>query len=181
MGNQLWPIFKSHFSKAHRENRHIEKATAQVSGFTNAAVYEENDEYNRETTVAIKTFVEATEMERIHVANLAADNTNLTRTTTTITTEMATIKNLMRKIQSQINQLALNGPQGSLHTVTHNRSPGNNTPDKNESYCWPHGQTRNNEHTSVTCRNKKTGHISKVTLHNRGGGRDKWITKRINV
>ena len=61
-------------------------------------------------TAAIQTLVEANEMEIIHVDNLAAENNNLTRTITTITTEMATIKNLMGTIQSQINQLALNGP-----------------------------------------------------------------------
>ena len=67
-------------------------------------------------------------MEIIHVDNLAAENNNLTRTITTITTEMATIKKLMGTIQSQIKQLALNGPQGSVHTVTHNNSPGNHPP-----------------------------------------------------
>ena len=106
-------------------------------------------------TAAIQTLVEANEMEIIHVDNLAAENNNLTRTITTITTEMATIKNLMGTIQSQINQLALNGPQGSVHTVTHNCAPGNQTPDKNESYCWTYGWTRNNERTSFNCRNKK--------------------------
>ena len=74
-------------------------------------------------------------MDRIRVANLEADKTNLTRTITIITTEIETIKNLMGTIQSQIKQLALNGPQESVHTVTHNRSPENHPPDKNESYC----------------------------------------------
>ena len=53
MGNQLWAIFKAHFSKAHHENRHIEQATAQVSGFVNAAVNEENYGYHRKTTAGI--------------------------------------------------------------------------------------------------------------------------------
>ena len=42
MRNQLWLIFKEHFSKAHSENRNIEQATSQVSGFTNAVVYKAN-------------------------------------------------------------------------------------------------------------------------------------------
>ena len=123
-------------------------------------------------------------MDRIHVANLVAENTNLTRTITTITTEMATIKNLMGTIQEKINQLALNRPQGVLHTVpaqTHNCVPGTHPPDTNESYCWTHGRTRNNEHTIVTCCNKKNGHISTSTLQNCDGGSDKWITTITNV
>ena len=131
MGNQLWPIFKAHFSKAHHENCHIEQATAQVSGFANAEIYEANNRYHRETTAEIQTLVESTDMERIHVANLSLENTNLTRTITTITTEMANINNLMVKIQSKINQVALNGSHGSAQTLTHNRSPGNHPPDKN--------------------------------------------------
>ena len=46
----------------------------------------------------IQTLVEATDMDRIHMANLVAETTNLKGTITTITTEMATIKNLMGKI-----------------------------------------------------------------------------------
>ena len=90
-------------------------------------------------TAAIKTLADATEMDRIHLANLEADNTNLTRTITAITTEMETIKNLIGTIQSQINQLALNVPQGSVHTVTYNFFPVYHPPDKNESYFWLHG------------------------------------------
>ena len=101
MENQLWPIFKSHLSKAHHENRHIKQATAQVSGFANAAVSEENNRYDIEMTTEIQTLVEETEMERIHVANLTAEKTNLTSAITTIITEMETTKNLMRKVQSK--------------------------------------------------------------------------------
>ena len=134
-------------------------------------------------TAAIQTLVEATEMDRIHVANLVAENTNIKRKITTITTEMATIKNLMGKIQSKIDQLALEIAQGIVHPLpaqTHNLVPGTHPLDKNESYCWTNRHTRNNEHTSVTCRNKKTGHISTATLQNRGGGSDKWITTITN-
>ena len=184
VGNHLWLILKAHFSKSHRENRHIEQATAQVSGSANAAVNEENEGYHRETTAEIQTLVEATEMDRIHVANQVAENTILKRIIKKITTEMATIKNLMGTIQAQINQLALKIPQGIVHPVqaqTHNRVPVTHTPDTNESYLWTHGRTRNNAHTSVTCRNNKTGHIRTATLQNRCGGSDKWITTRTNV
>ena len=97
MGNQLWPILKEHLYKVHNENRQIKQATDQVSGFANAAVYEEKNGYHRETTTEIQTLVEATYMDRINVANPAEDNTKITRNITTITTEMETIQNLMGK------------------------------------------------------------------------------------
>ena len=108
-------------------------------------------------------------MDRIHVANLVAENTNPTRTITTITTEMATIENQMGTIQAQINQIFLNRTQGIVHTLpvqTHNNLPETHPPDTNEPYCWTYGRKRNNEHESVTCRNKKNGHIITAILKN---------------
>ena len=86
MGNQLWPIFKAQFSKSNIENWQVEQATAQVSGFANTSVNKANNGYHIETTAAIQILVEKTKMDRIHVANLVAENTNLTRTIKTITT-----------------------------------------------------------------------------------------------
>ena len=63
--------------------------------------------------------VEETEMDIIHLANIVAENTDLKRTIPTITTEMSTIKKLMGKIQAQINQLALNIPQGIVQQYQH--------------------------------------------------------------
>ena len=99
MGNQVWTIFKAHFYKAYCENCHTKQAMSQVSAFANSAVYEENNRYHRETTAAIQTLLDATDMDRIHVANLASDHTYLTRAIKNTTMEMATIKNLMKKIQ----------------------------------------------------------------------------------
>ena len=87
----------------------------------------------------------------------------------------------MGTIQSLINQLALNGPQVSIHTVTHNHAPVNHYPEKTEPYFWMHGQTRNNEQISVTCRKEKTDNLSTANLQNCGGGSDKFITTRNNV
>ena len=129
MGDQSWPNFKAHFATSHRENQHIEQATAQVGGYANAAVTEANEGYHREMTAAIQTLVEATEMDRFHVANLVSENANLTRTITTINLEIATIKNLVGTIQAQLNQLALGSqqvivPQAPINT----RVPGVHPP-----------------------------------------------------
>ena len=39
------------------------------------------------------------------------------------------------------------------------------------SYCWSHGYTRNVDHNSMTCRNKKTGHCDASTGTNRMNGK----------
>ena len=44
----------------------------------------------------------------------------------------------------------------------------------NESYCWTHGRTRNNNHKSCSFSNKKDGHQSDATLHNCKNGSNKW-------
>jgi hypothetical protein len=37
-------------------------------------------------------------------------------------------------------------------------------------YCWTHGSTANNTHTSVTCRNKAPGHVDHATWRSKQGG-----------
>jgi hypothetical protein len=37
-------------------------------------------------------------------------------------------------------------------------------------YCWTHGSTANNTHTSATCRNKAPGHVDHATWRNKQGG-----------
>ena len=44
----------------------------------------------------------------------------------------------------------------------------------NESYCWTHGKTRNNNHKSCSYSNKKEGYQSDATLFNRKNGSNKW-------
>lgn len=41
------------------------------------------------------------------------------------------------------------------------------------SYCWTHGASRNNAHTSSTCNNQAEGHQVLATLTNRMGGSDR--------
>ena len=68
------------------------------------------------------------------------------------TTMTATIKVLQEKIEAM--------EKGS------SRKRNNN----NKKYCWTHGCTRNNNHLSSTCVNKKAGHQDDATLSNRKGG-----------
>ncbi len=49
--------------------------------------------------------------------------------------------------------------------------PTNSTrPTTQRGYCWTHGSTTNNAHTSATCRNKAPGHVDTATWRNKCGG-----------
>ena len=49
--------------------------------------------------------------------------------------------------------------------------------NNNKSYCWTHGRTRNNNHLSSTCINKKAGHQDDATLSNHKGGSDRFCNE----
>ena len=48
--------------------------------------------------------------------------------------------------------------------------------NNNKSYCWTHGRTRNNNHTSSTCIKKNIGYQDDVTFSTRKGGLYKYYT-----
>ncbi len=60
-----------------------------------------------------------------------------------------------------------------LATFRKNQSPGAPTArpvSSSRGYCWTHGSTTNNAHTSATCRNKAPGHVDTATWRNKCGG-----------
>ena len=48
----------------------------------------------------------------------------------------------------------------------------------NMYYCWSHGLGTNPDHTSQTCRNKKTGHVDTATADKMKGGNNTIMTER---
>jgi len=52
--------------------------------------------------------------------------------------------------------------------------------DKNVTYFWSHGITKNPKHNSATCKHKKDGHQDESTLNNRMGGSNKRCKARNN-
>ena len=113
------------------------------------------DQYHTETTDAFRQLAAATEADRLAVANLAEVNTKLQ-------TDLLSLQQDMKKILLKMETLGTTAP----------RPPRNNS--NNESYCWSHGRTRNEEHTSPSCRNKKEGHKNDATLSNKQGGSTRW-------
>jgi hypothetical protein len=63
-----------------------------------------------------------------------------------------------------------------------NRNGNNNRNDQknnnNTLYCHTHGRTRNDNHTSPTCRNPSNGHSATATLDNRMGGSEEWCADK---
>lgn len=49
-------------------------------------------------------------------------------------------------------------------------TPTTRPPSSSRGYCWTHGSTANNAHTSATCRNKADGHVDTATWRNKCGG-----------
>ena len=91
------------------------------------------------------------------LAQSASENKKMINST--FTTMTTTIKALPAKIEAM--------EKGSSRK-------GNNN---NKSYCWTHGRTRNNNHLSSTCINKKAGHQDDATLSNRKGGSDRFCNE----
>lgn len=50
------------------------------------------------------------------------------------------------------------------------------TPTTTRGYCWTHGSTTNNTHTSATCKNKAPGHVDTATWRNQCGGNSQRYT-----
>ena len=113
------------------------------------------DQYHAETSDVFRQIAAATESDRLLVANLAASNN-------TLQTDLNSMKEDMKKLLEKMSKLATNSEP----------TPRRN--DTNESYCWTHGRTRNDNHTSASCNHKKDGHKDNATLHNKQGGSTRW-------
>ena len=77
-----------------------------------------------------------------------------------MTTTFADLTNTIKALQDKIEKM---DKKGGSRKRNYN----------NESYCWTHGRTRNNNHKSSSCSNKKDGHQSDATLHNHKNGSNK--------
>ena len=71
------------------------------------------------------------------------------------------LKNTIKALQEKIKKMDKNGGSRKRNA-------------NNENYCWTHGRTRNNNHKSCSCSNKKEGHQSDATISNRKNGSNKW-------
>ena len=147
--DKTWKYFTILFTTVHRDLRLMQTVVIQTSFHTNNAYSMQSrapEDGNDENDIAavINELTNAATKDKKKMSATFADLTN-------------TIKVLQEKIDKM-------DKKGGSRKRNYN----------NESYCWTHGRTRNNNHKSRSCSNKKDGHQSDATLHNRKNGLNKW-------
>ena len=167
LAEKTWHNFKTDFTAAHRELIHFQQANQQA-GFhqpgqaNNAEIV---NAYHEETTEAIHALAQATNSDRQAVANLTQANA-------TLSTQVTELRTLFSTLDSKLNRILSNSSRN-------NNAPARDEPNHaarrraNTSYCWTHGRTRTDNHTSENCRNPAEGHVRNATLSNRQGGSDR--------
>ena len=156
--DKTWERFKIHFAQAHKDLRQQEDTAAKTGMHAANAVL---SAIQNDATLAIQQLTNATMADRNQLTGLIQANNTFSK-------DMKTLQDTVMLLQAQITTLMQTTIQ--LPTNTGNRTRRN---PSSQAYCYTHGRTYNDLHTSSTCRNRKEGHKEGATLHNRMGGSDK--------
>ena len=163
LAEKTWQNFKMDFTAAHREILHFQQANHQAGfhppGLANNA--EIINTYHQETTEAIHALAQATNSDRQAVANLTQANA-------TLSSQVSELRSLFSTLDTKLNRILSNS--GRNNNANNDRDSSSARRNANTSYCWTHGRTRTDNHTSENCRNPSEGHIRNATLNNRQGG-----------
>ena len=162
--NKTWDQFKQIFHEAYRDLQSLE-TTAQNAKYHQANNAEAYNQESEETMNALAMLAQATEADRTTVANLTQTNTSLLKQLEQANSTVETLSKTITELQKQMAAL-------TSHNTTKMRT------DTKEQYCWSHGRTRTDKHTSANCLRKKEGHQDNATLHNRMGGSSRWCADR---
>lgn len=154
---KTWVSFKAYFTKHHRDLRLMQTASGNAgykAGFNiiQDHAHDEHDSNNNQE-------LEPTERNDIlaALANVATQGDSTMATTR---------KELTTTLQ------ALKEKVVGIHEGK-KRKKNNNS----QFYCWTHGRTRNKNHISSSCNNKKEGHQDDATLDNKKGGCHKYCNE----
>ena len=156
--DKTWERFKIHFAQAHKDLRQQEDTAAKTGMHAANAVL---SAIQNDAKLAIQQLTNATIADRNQLTDLIQANNTLSK-------DMKTLQDTVMLLQAQITTLMQTTIQ--VPTNTGNRTRRN---PSSQAYCYTHGRTYNDLHTSSTCRNRKEGHKEGATLHNRMGGSDK--------
>ena len=160
IANKTWVNFKAHFTRAHQRFSNMQQLRqANFNSPANQANHIAQIELQQDTANALQALASATNADRSAVANLAQSNSVLTAQLTDIST-------LIKQLELKVNSIADSNQQ--RRSSDYNRN--------SEHYCWSHGRTRNPNHTSSNCRNKKEGHVDAATLNDKQGGSNRFCT-----
>ena len=171
--SRTWATFKLIFTAAARELREMQALTGNTSYANNVT-----QDLMDQTALALNTLATATAEDRQSVANVASVNetmlSQLTRAIASLETMQARLSTLEARVDNQNGNgtRGRNNGRGGDQSGDGNRSGTNNR--NNESYCYSHGRTRRDDHTSATCHNPVDGHKTTVTLSNRQGGSNRY-------
>ena len=153
LADKKWSLFKTYFTVAHRDLRLMQTASKQAGFGSEQGMNMRQDDVppgcddDDDGISVIITDLAQSASEDKETINSA------------FATMTATIKALQEKNEAMEN--------------VSSRKRNNN----NKSYCWSHGRTRNNNHLSSTCINKKPGHQDDATLSNRKGSSDRFCNE----
>lgn len=151
--DKTWVNFKTHFTRAHQRFSNMQQLRQANFNTNNQANHLAQMELQQDTTNALQALAAATTADRSAVANLAQSNAALTA-------QLTDISKLIKQLELKVNGIADSNQQ--RRGSDYNRN--------SEHYCWSHGRTRNPNHVSANCRNKKDGHIDTATLHDKHSG-----------
>ena len=157
---KTWENFKIHFAQAHKDLRQQEE-TASKSGMHAANAVLSSIQTDAQN--AIQQLTNATMADRNQMSDLVHANNVMNN-------DLKGVQDAIRILQAQVAALM----QTTLPVPTAPSNPSRNRKHPfSQAYCWTHGRTYNDLHTSCTCKNRKEGHKEQATLHNRMGGSEK--------
>ena len=155
---QTWTAFKTFFAEVHRDL--LAQRAMQTNPYQEAnAVIEA---FQEQTDKILDKLTQPT-TDATTISTLTSHNEAMASQLANATMDLSEMKNLVTMLCQQVNDLQ-NAPAQKTRKYRPNRNKNN------KSYCWTHGRTRRNDHTSATCRNKAEGNIDTATLEDRQSG-----------
>ena len=164
--DRTWDAFKKHFTRA---NNHRLKTTN-----TGTADYSANAMNHTEVQDMIRG-----EVHSILSQHSQNDCSTITETQHTPPAANAVTMEAIRKlIQDTMAQNLTCKPTTDTTPRTYTNPHQAIVNGNKVTYCWSHGITRNLDHNSCTCSNKKEGHQEDATYYNRKGGSEDTMRPR---
>ena len=177
---KTWVDFKRFWQQRYAEYEHLTKLTAAEGGFeANLVTGDEQQRRGRTDNKiddAIENLAAIMSSDKGQVETLTATNATLVAHNQELTTTNAQLAKEISTLTRIITTMAMKS--GGMDSGT--AAKNSDAPYDPNGYCWPHGYRVHYNHTSATCRNKKTGHKDDATRKNPMGGNESnkgWVKR----
>jgi hypothetical protein len=168
---RTWHNFKADFSASHQDYRDSQ-LTSRQSGYqsSNHAVTESDDTpFDIQGTAdAIANLATATPSDRNTVDGLVKTNALQNAKIEQQASQLTTARMELATLKSEIAKLKRNNSSSNCANTSSNQRPHQFLPKT--KYCWTHGYTVSQNHTSQGCTGPKEGHQRGATQQNNMGG-----------